>query len=146
MEPGKPDNKSTASIVFKVYVPASSIFLAPGEEKLSFDIIAIPLSDKGTPVDKESRGVKLDIAPAITQQSLAKGWNLIDAVANAKSVAAVKVVIGDNSTGRIGSVIFPVAGPSAVAELVICPRPRLEAGAIREPARCYSDSSNLQPS
>ncbi len=109
----KPANRSNSAIVFKVSVPASSIVLEPGQEKLSFDVIAIPLSKTGTPVGTQSPIVKLDIAPEVTPKALAKGWNLIDKVAANSSITAVKVIVRDNATGRIGSVIFPVTEAAA---------------------------------
>ncbi len=38
-----------------------------------------------------------------------KGWNLIDSIDPKNAVSAVKVVIRDNNTGRIGSVVFPLS-------------------------------------
>ncbi|HEY7391339.1 MAG TPA: VWA domain-containing protein, partial [Bryobacteraceae bacterium] len=110
VEPAAQPRTAASPIVFKVSVPASSILLMPGQEKLSFDVIAIPLSSRGVPVAKESRIVKLDIAPNATAKALAQGWNLINSVAGNSSTTAVKVVIRDNATGRIGSVVFPVSG------------------------------------
>ena len=115
--PGPRTAGSTAPVSFKVSVPASSILLLPGSEKLSFDVITIPLSVRGTPVSKQARIVKLDMDPQVAQKALLKGWNLINTVPDDKSITAVKVVIRDNASGRIGSVTFPVdsAGSKAAA-------------------------------
>jgi VWFA-related protein len=110
--PGIRSNQPKDPISFKVSVPPSSVLLLPGQQKLSFDVIAIPLSNRGTPVGKQSRIVKLDMTPEISQKALVSGWNVIDFVGPDPSVAAVKVVIRDNGTGRIGSVTFPVTPPS----------------------------------
>jgi hypothetical protein len=108
-EVGPKASAPASSVMFKVSVPATSILLLPGQDKLSFDVIAIPLSNRGAPVSKESRVVKLDMPPASVQKAMAKGWNLIDSVMSSNSTVAVRVVVRDNYTGRIGSVVFPVA-------------------------------------
>jgi len=109
VEPGAKGTGPDAPIVFKITVPASSVQLLPGEEKLSFDVIAIPLSRTGTPLGTDARIVNLDIAPGLTQKALTKGWNLLDFVPRNTSAAAVKVIVRDNGTGRVGSVVFPLA-------------------------------------
>jgi VWFA-related protein len=113
VEPGTQAPIADATIPFKVAVPATSIVLQPGQDKLSFDVIAIPLSTKGLPVFKQSRIVKLDITPAETLTALRKGWSLVNVIPGDKSIAAVKIVIRDNSSGRIGSVMFPVTRPGS---------------------------------
>ena len=109
VEPEVGTGAAAPSVMFKVSVPATSILLLPGQDKLSFDVIAIPLSNRGTPVSKQSRVVKLDMPPASAQKAVAKGWNLIDSVTSSNSMVAIRVVVRDNYTGRIGSVVFPVA-------------------------------------
>jgi VWFA-related protein len=108
VEPGTRASGAEAPIVFKVSVPSTSILLLPGQEKFSFDVIAVPLSAKGAPIGKKSRVVKLDMQPENTQKVLASGWRLIDTIEGSASVAAVRVVVRDNATGRIGSLTFPV--------------------------------------
>ena len=95
-------------ITFRVSVPPSSLVMIPGEDKLSFDVICIPLSTKGTPINQQSRINKLDMTPSQAQIALANGWHIVDNVTPDASLAAIKVVIRDNYTGRIGSVTFPV--------------------------------------
>jgi VWFA-related protein len=108
VQPGAPPSTGNAAILFNVAVPPSSLILLPGENKLSFDVICIPLSAKGTPIDKQSRITKIDMTPDQAQIALAHGWHILDNVSPDSSLAAVKVVIRDNYTGRIGSVTFPV--------------------------------------
>ncbi len=93
-------------------VPATSVLLQPGQDKLSFDVIAIPLSNKGLPVFKQSRIVNIEMSPAEVQTALRKGWSLVNVLPGDKSIAGVKVVIRDNGNGRIGSVMFPVTRPA----------------------------------
>lgn len=112
VEPGAPADTPKSPMTFKISVPASSILLMAGQEKLSFDVITVPLSDKGVPLPKEFRLVKLDLPETLVQKALAKGWNLIDSVPGDKSIAAVRVVIRDNYTGRIGSVLCPLLAQS----------------------------------
>lgn len=75
-------------------------------------MIAIPVSNKGLPVFKQSRIVKLDLPPEQAQKALQMGWSLINMVPGDKTTVAVKIVIRDNSSGRIGSVMFPLARPA----------------------------------
>lgn len=111
VEPGTQAASPRAPIPFKVSVPASSILLQPGEQKLSFEVIAIPLSSKGTPIFPQSRIVKLDMTPEIAQKALMKGWSLINSVPGDSTIVAVKIVVRDDTTGRIGTVMFPVTRP-----------------------------------
>jgi hypothetical protein len=113
VEPGTRTNNATAPVTFKVSVPANSILMLPGQQKLSFDVIAIPLSKNGRPIGEQSRIVKLDMPPDIAQTALVKGWNLVNSVPADPALAAVKIVIRDNNTGRIGSIIFPVSTAAA---------------------------------
>ena len=108
VERGVRKASSTDPVFFKISVPSTSILLLPGQEKLSFDVMSIPLSSKGVPVSGKSRVVKLEMTPETAQKALTKGWNLIDSVDPKDPVSAVKVVIRDNNTGRIGSVVFPL--------------------------------------
>ncbi len=52
VQPGNQPDSASAPIMFKVSVPATSILMLPGEDKLNFDIIGIPLSKNGTPMGK----------------------------------------------------------------------------------------------
>ena len=108
VERGVRKASSAEPVFFKISVPSTSILLLPGQEKLSFDVMSIPLSSKGVPVSGKSRVVKLEMTPETAQKALTKGWNLIDSVDPKDPVSAVKVVIRDNNTGRIGSVVFPL--------------------------------------
>ncbi len=108
VEPGTRSSGAAAPIVFKISVPASSILLMPGQEKFSFDVIAVPLTAKGVLIGKQSRVVKLDMKPENTQKILASGWKLIDTLDGSTSAVAVRIVVRDNATGRIGSLTFPV--------------------------------------
>ena len=94
-------------------MPASSVQLLPGQDKLSYDVIGIPLSRKGEPVGDKSRIVNIDVAPKDVQKALTRGWNLLDFVPATPEVAGVKVIVRDNSTGRVGSVVFPLSTESA---------------------------------
>ena len=49
------------------------------------------------------------------QKALAHGWKLIDKASAPKTAIAVKVVVRDNVTGRIGSVVFPLTEHSSYA-------------------------------
>ena len=113
VEPGTRPAGSNLPVVFKISFPPSSIVLVPGEDKLSFDVIAAPLSDHGTPLHDTARIVNIDIPPDKLNIALTKGWSLVDSVPVNNRAAAVKVVVRDNNTGKIGSVVIPVPGGGA---------------------------------
>jgi VWFA-related protein len=113
VQPPAQPSEAGAPVMFKVSVPATSVVMLLDQDKLSFDVISIPLAKKGTPISKQSRITKLDLTPDKAQIALANGWNLVDNVAADGALAAIKVVIRDNYTGRIGSVTFPVAQKAA---------------------------------
>jgi hypothetical protein len=108
VQPGSRADGGKDPIAFKVKVPSTSILMLPGEDRLSFDIITIPLAKNGAPIDKQSRIVKIDMNPETAQKALQRGWSLTNTISSEGSPTAVKVVIRDNGTGRIGSVTFPV--------------------------------------
>ena len=116
VEPGIRTAGSNAPIAFKVSVPASSIVMSPGEDKLSFDVIAVALTDRGNPLHDSARIVTLEIPPPRMQTALARGWNLLDTVPGSNRIAAVKILVRDNVNGKIGSVVIPVPGGGASLE------------------------------
>ncbi len=113
VEPVAANTSQAERISFKVSVPASSIVLTSGQDKLSFDIVSVPLSDKGTPIPNAARISKLDMPHSAVQAALSRGWSLVDFVYGDRSVAAVKIVVRDNLSGATGSVVIPVAQASA---------------------------------
>ena len=113
VEPAARPADPKAPVVFRIWVPAGSVQLLPGQDKLSYDVIGIPLSRKGEPVGDKSRIVNIDVAPKDVQKALSRGWNLLDFVPAAPEVDGVKVIVRDNSTGRVGSVVFPLSTESA---------------------------------
>jgi len=115
----RPDTK--APISFRVAVPGSSVQLMPGQDKLSYEVLAIPLANTGEPLGNKSGIVKIDIAPKLVQTALTKGWNLIDFVPIAPGIAAIKVIVRDNGTGRVGSVVFPLDAETAAAVKAVEP-------------------------
>ena len=115
VEPGVKGASNAAPVTFKISVPPTSILLLPGQDKLSFDVIAIPLSNNGSPIGANARIVKLDIPSDKTQKALATGWTLLDTIPGSSSLSAVKVIVRDNGTGRVGSVAFPLTTETASA-------------------------------
>jgi hypothetical protein len=113
VDPGAHPSGSNAPIVFKVTVPGHSIVRVPGEDKLSFDVVAVGLSDRGTPLHGTARVATINIPEQKIQLALVKGWHLVDSIAGNNRIAAVKVLVRDNATGKIGSVVFPVPGGGA---------------------------------
>ncbi len=89
----------------RIVVPARSVLLSPGHPQLSYDIVSVPLNARGEPA-ADLRIVRLNLTEEQTQNALNKGWTFTDQPqANTK---AVKYVLRDNGTGRIGSVVVPV--------------------------------------
>ena len=113
VEPGARPSGAQSPVVFKVSVPPGSLIMSPGQAELSFDVIVVPLSNKGLPISQQSRMVQLNMPPDAVKKALAKGWNLIDTVPWNDGTVAVRVVVRDNYTGRIGSLVFPVAPESS---------------------------------
>jgi VWFA-related protein len=97
-----------APIVFKVSVPSGSVVLLPDQTKLSFDVIAVPLSKLGLPVAQQAHVVPLEMPADVAQKALVKGWNLIDTLPANVAATEVRVIVRDNYTGRIGSVLVPL--------------------------------------
>jgi len=56
------------------------------------------------------------LSTAQWRRQLAHGWKLIDEANAPKIAIAVKVVVRDNVTGRIGSVVFPLAEHTATPD------------------------------
>jgi VWFA-related protein len=106
-------NTAKGTVPFKLCIPGGSIVSVPGENKLSFDVVSVPISGHGIPIPGLGRMSKVEMDHAAMEKALTNGWTLIDQ-ANAPNIAvAVKVVVRDNTTGRIGSVVFPLAQHTA---------------------------------
>ena len=112
VEPGKRED-ADAMVPFKLSVAGGSIMTVPGEDKLSFDIVSVPMSAHGIPIPHAGRISKVDMDSAAMEQALAHGWKLIDWANAPKPAFAVKVVMRDNITGRVGSVVFALADEAA---------------------------------
>ena len=108
VEPGKWDD-AAAMVSFKLSVAGDSIMTVPGEDKLSFDIVSVPISAHGMPIPGAGRISKIEVDRNAMQKALAHGWKLIDKASAPKTAIAVKVVARGNVTGRIGSVVFPLS-------------------------------------
>jgi hypothetical protein len=108
VEPHK-RNGTDGTVSFKLSISGSSIMTLPGQDKLSFDIVSVPISAHGIPIPGAGRITKVDIDRAAIEKALAHGWKLIDQANSPRTAIAVKVVVRDNVNGRIGSVVFPLA-------------------------------------
>jgi VWFA-related protein len=112
IEPGKRDNAGV-TVPFKLSVAGGSIMTMAGEDKLSFDVVSVPISAHGLPIPGAGRISKVNMDRAAMEKALAHGWKLIDEANAPKTAIAVKVVVRDNITGRVGSVVFPLAEEAA---------------------------------
>jgi hypothetical protein len=100
-------------VPFKLSVSGGSILTLPGEDTLSFDVVSVPISGHGIPIPGVGRISKVDMDRAAMAKALAHGWTLIDRASAPRTAVAVKVVVRDNISGRIGSVVFPLAEHTA---------------------------------
>lgn len=98
-------------INIRVRVPARSIVLAPGETKLSYDIAAVALSNTGE-TTHAVRLIPFDLSAEQTQATLLKGWRIDEQWPQLDSEVAIRYVIRDRATGRIGSVTIPLSKPT----------------------------------
>lgn len=115
---GAPPPSGSGPLTFRVEMPASSIVTVPDQKTLSFDVVAVPVSARGTLLLNSSRIVKLTMPESAIQKALSTGWNLIDTVETNSSTAAVKVVVRDNDTRRVGTVVFPVSQRNEIPQLL----------------------------
>ena len=90
----------------KILMPATSVLVTPGHPQLSYDIVSVPLDAKGD-LATDLRVVHLNLSQQQTESALAKGWSFTDTTP-AMNAGAVKYLIRDNGTGRIGSVTVPL--------------------------------------
>jgi VWFA-related protein len=95
-----------AKPAMRIIVPARSVLLSPGHPQLSYDIVSVPLNAKGEPA-ADLRIVHLNLTEEQTQNALSKGWSFTDQPQGTGS-KAIKYILRDNGTGRIGSVIVPL--------------------------------------
>lgn len=102
------DAPGAATAKLRLHVPATSVVTPSGDQKtLSYDIAAVPLSPTGE-VLNNIRFNRLTFTPQETENSLAHGWTVNEPSPPLDSAAAVKYIIRDNGTGRIGSVVVPL--------------------------------------
>ncbi len=97
---------ATSAPSMRIMVPARSVLLSVGHPQLSYDIVSVPLTAKGEPAS-DLRVVHLNLTEEQTQSALSQGWSFTDQPQGAGS-KAVKYILRDNGTGRIGSVIVPL--------------------------------------
>jgi VWFA-related protein len=104
--PGSP------TVPLKLRVPASSIVAPSGDQKtLSFDVGVVPLNATGE-LAANIRFTQLNMTPAQTENTLSHGWVITEPSPPLASAAAVRYIIRDNATGRIGSVTVPLHTPA----------------------------------
>jgi VWFA-related protein len=92
----------------RIRVPAGSVVTPSGAQKtLQYDIAAVPLTKSGELVN-DIRVTHLNFTPEQTENSLSHGWVVNEPSPPLNAAAAVRYVIRDGSTGRIGSVVVPL--------------------------------------
>lgn len=102
------DAPGAATAKLRIRVPVSSVVTPSGGQKtLQYDIAAVPLTKSGELVT-DIRVTHLNFTPEQTENSLAHGWVVNEPSPPLNSAAAVRYVIRDGSTGRIGSVVVPL--------------------------------------
>jgi len=108
-----PDDAAGAPAAkLRVHVPATSIVTPSGDQKtLAYDIAVVQLTATGDVVSN-IRFTHLNFTPEQTDNSLAHGWSVNEPSPPLASPAAVKYIIRDSGTGRIGSVVVPLHSKS----------------------------------
>jgi hypothetical protein len=102
----------SATVPLRVRVPASSIVAPSSEQKtLSFDVGVVPLTTTGE-LAANIRVTQLNLTPAQTENTLAHGWVITEPSPPLSSASAVRYIIRDSVTGRIGSVTVPLHSPA----------------------------------
>jgi VWFA-related protein len=104
-----PDDAAGAPTAkLRVHVPATSIVTPSGDQKtLVYDIAVVPLTATGDVVSN-IRFTHLSFTAEQTENSLVHGWSVNEPSPPLASTAAVKYIIRDSGTGRIGSVVVPL--------------------------------------
>ncbi len=104
-----PDSPRPADdpINVRIRVPADSILMQTGLQKLSYQIATVALSEKGEPVNAVQI-VPFNLNAEQSQEAMAKGWRINESWPELSSMTGVRYVIRDNNTGRIGSVTIPL--------------------------------------
>ncbi|MGA7461169.1 MAG: VWA domain-containing protein [Candidatus Korobacteraceae bacterium] len=104
-----PDSSAGANTaILQIRVPASSVVSPSGDKKtLSYDVGVVPLKADGDLVTNV-KVTRLDLSPAQTENTLNHGWVITEPSPPLSSATAVKYIIRDNITGRIGSVTVPL--------------------------------------
>jgi hypothetical protein len=109
-----PDSAPPAGdpINLRIRVPAGSVELQPGQQKLSYQIAMVGISSSGEPM-KAVRVVEFDVHEDQTRDALTKGWRINESLPKLDSMASVRYVIRDTATGKIGSITVPLQAASA---------------------------------
>ena len=107
------DAPGAATAKLRVHVPATSVVTPPADQKtLAYDIAVVPITATGDVINN-IKFTHLNFTPEQTENSLAHGWTVNEPSPPLASTAAVKYIIRDNGTGRMGSVVVPLAAPPA---------------------------------
>jgi VWFA-related protein len=102
------DAAGAATAKLRVHVPATSVLTPPAAQKtLAYDIAVVPLTATGDVINN-IKFTHLNFSPEQTENSLSHGWSVNEPSPPLASTAAVKYIIRDTGTGRIGSVIVPL--------------------------------------
>jgi hypothetical protein len=105
------------TVPFRLFVPGAGIMTTPGQTKLSFDVVSVPISAHGTPIPGVGRISQINMDRSAMEKALKNGWTLVYQTNAPQGAFAVKLVVRDNVTGRIGSVVFPLAEHTAITKL-----------------------------
>jgi VWFA-related protein len=130
VERGKRDD-AAGMVPFRVSVPSSSIVKTPAEDRLSFDIVSVPISGHGTAIPNAGRITKIDMNHDTMTKALVQGWKLVDKAFAPTTAIAVKVVVRDNLSGRIGTVVFPLGQDVATPDV----RPQKNGATLEPPTK-----------
>lgn len=102
------DAPGAATAKLRVRVAVSSVVTPPPDQKtLAYDIAVVPLTANGDVINN-IKFTHLNFSPEQTENSLAHGWTVSEPSPPLATTAAVKYIIRDSASGRIGSVVVPL--------------------------------------
>jgi len=95
------------TINLRLRLPPSSIVPEPGKKTVSYEMAAVALSERGEAANAV-HVTPLNLTAEQTQEARVKGWQIEEPWPATPTVTAVRYVIRDNGSGRIGSVTVPL--------------------------------------
>lgn len=100
--------KHAGATEFKITIPASAAFADISSGVLDFDVLTMATAADGRLAGCSSRTIRQDLSADAARQIAAEGITYVGDFAVTPGDYAVRVVVRDNVTGRIGTVTAPL--------------------------------------